>query len=459
MHVSKEEIFMNKLKMPNVAGKFYPSSKEELLQNLEIFKANRKDDYNCFSRAIIVPHAGYMFSGQLAYNGISYLDRNVKNIFIFAPTHHKTVNNLALADYDEWETPLGKISTNIDIQKEIIKKFECEYSEEAFAQEHAVEVQIPFIQFMFENVKIVPILVGNDDVEKVLKIIKFYYPNKENAFIISSDLSHFLNEEEAQKVDILTARMIEDKHLQGFRFEQACGAVPICALTEFANQQNFSLIRIGLTNSGKITGDTSKVVGYGSWFLHEGEKNDFIAKNFAPKLLDIARKTIDAKLSGKSEINITSYLPYPPILDSDGACFVTLEIDRNLRGCIGSVLAHTSLLIDLIKNSYNAAFSDPRFAPLTREEFDKTDIAISILSAPKPINFKDEEDLLKQLKPKIDGIIIQDKGKQALYLPSVWEQLPEPKMFLRSLKQKAGLSPEHFSNSFEAYRFTTSYID
>ena len=449
---------MNRVKMPNVAGKFYPSQKEELLENLQKFKNNRKDDYNYFSRAIIVPHAGYMFSGQLAYNGFSYLNRTVKNIFIIAPTHHKSVNNLALADYEEWETPLGKISANTNIQKEIIEKFACEYSEDAFSQEHAIEVQIPFIQFLFENVKIVPILVGNDDAEKVLKIIKYYYKNPQNAFVISSDLSHFLKIEDAKKIDTLTARMIEDNNIQGFRFEQACGAVPICALTEFSNHENYSLIRVGLTNSGLTTGDTSKVVGYGSWFLYEGEKNDFIENNFAPKILDIVRKTIDAKLSGKSEVNITNYLPYPPILDSDGACFVTLEINGQLRGCIGSVLAHTSLLIDLIKNSYNAAFADPRFAPLTRDEYDKTDISVSLLSAPKPINFKDEEDLLNQIQPNIDGIIIQDKGKQALYLPSVWKQLSEPKMFLNSLKRKAGLAPEHFSQTFEAYRFKANYI-
>jgi len=449
---------MTKIRTATVAGKFYTSIKEELLKILDGFKYNHKADYNYASRAIIVPHAGYNYSGQLAYDGFCYLSKSIKNIFIIAPTHHKSVNNLALADYDEWETPLGNIPTNRFIMNEILEKFECEYCEEAFEKEHAIEVLLPIIQHQYENIKIVPILVGNDDVEKTLRILKYYYVNPANAFVISSDLSHFHKEEEAIQIDILTARMLEDKNMQGFRYEQACGAIPIYALAEFAKQKKFDFVRVGLTNSGIITGDTSSVVGYGCWFLYEGNRNSFIKENFSPKLIDIARKTIRTKLLGKEEINITTFMPYPQVLESFGACFVTLEINGHLRGCIGSVIAQTQLIVDLIKNSHNAAFADPRFQPLTQEEFDNISISISLLSRPEPIEFKDEEDLLKQITPNIDGIIIRDNNHQGLYLPSVWEQLPDKKIFLNSLKQKAGLPTNHFSKTFEAYRFSTEYI-
>ena len=439
------------------AGKFYPSDKQELLNLLKQFENNHKYDYEYTSRAIIVPHAGYQYSGQLAFDGFSYLKKDIKTIFIFAPTHKKSVNNLALNNVDEFETPLGKINVHKVLQEEIIEDFECEYYPEAFEEEHAIEVQIPFIQYFFKDIKIIPILIGNDDVNKALKIIKRYYQNPQNAFVISSDLSHFLKEEDAIKVDNITAGMIENSNIAGFRFEQACGAVPICALSEYSRQKGYSLIRVGLTNSSMTTNDKSNVVGYGSWFLFKGKRNDFIEQYFSSKVINIAKKTIESKLSGKSEINITSYLPYPPV-DSTGAVFVTLEIDGNLRGCIGSPVAHTSLLIDLIKNSYNAAFSDPRFNPLTKEEYSKTNISISLLSNPEKIEFSDEEDLLKQLRPNIDGIIIRDGENQALYLPSVWKQLPSKKIFLNTLKQKAGMAPTHFSKTFEAYRFIANYI-
>jgi len=450
------------VKTPFASGKFYTSVKEELINDIDnYFMSNHKHDYNISSRLLIVPHAGYIYSGQLAFDTLYYIDRNVSNIFIFAPTHKKTVNNVALSTYDEFETPLGNLAVNKTIQADIIKNFSCEYCDEAFAEEHAIEVQLPFIQCLFKNkqVKIVPILIGNDDVQKVLKIINEYYDLKSNAFIISSDLSHFLPQEKAQQIDIITARMIEEKHLAGFRFEQACGAIPVCASTQFALERGYSLIRVGLTSSAAATGDKSRVVGYGGWFLYEGERNEFIKEYFSPKVLDIARKTIKTKLEGKSEVNITSYMPYPQVLESDGACFVTLEINGILRGCIGSVLAHSQLIVDLIKNSYNAAFSDPRFQPLRPDEFDKIHISVSLLGPPSPINFTDEADLLEQLKPNIDGVIIKDKDYQALYLPSVWKQIPDKTLFLNSLKQKAGLAPDYFSNTFEAYRFNTVYIE
>jgi len=451
---------MESIKNPFAAGRFYSSDKEQLLKTMDTFLKNHKYDYNVNSRAIIVPHAGYEYSGQLAFDGFYYLNKNVKNIFIIAPTHRKSVNNIAVSNYDGFKTPLGIVPTNKHMQEEIIRHFQCTYSNESFEEEHAIEVQIPFIQYFFKdkNVNIIPLLVGNDDVEKVLRIIKHFYVNPNNAFSISTDLSHFLPNEDAIKVDTMTASMIENSVLQGFRFEQACGAIPMCALSLYSKEKDFSLIRVGLTNSSKHTGDLSKVVGYGSWFLYEGTRNDFLQKYFSPKILSIAQNTIDAKLSGKSEINITSYMPYPPVMDSIGATFVTLEIDGNLRGCIGSALANTSILIDLIQNSYKAAFEDPRFTPLTRDEFEKVKISISLLSNPSPMTFKDENDLLKQLRPDIDGLIIQDIGKQALFLPSVWEQKSDKKTFLNSLKEKAGLEKNHFSKKFCAFRFTTNYI-
>ena len=237
------------------AGKFYISNKKELLENLDEFKNAHKADYDYCSRAIIVPHAGYIYSGQLAFDSFCYLNKNVKNIFIFAPTHKKSANNLILAEYDEFETPLGTIPVNWDIQEELIQKFKCEYFNEGFEEEHAIEVQLPFIQYLFKNVQIIPILVGNDDVDKTIEIIEHYYDNTENAFVISSDLSHFLNETEQQKTDFITAAMIESGFVQGFRFEQACGAIPICALAEHSRRRDFTLIRTGLTNSAKVTGD------------------------------------------------------------------------------------------------------------------------------------------------------------------------------------------------------------
>ena len=442
-----------KTKPSSVAGKFYSSNPKELAAHLALFKKNQQFEYEYRSRAIIVPHAGYYYSGQLASEGFACLDKSVKTVFIIAPPHYVPVRNVALSIFAKWSTPLGEIEVNQDINTELAEKFGCEFEDDAFENEHSAEVQVPFIQTYLPHVKIVPLLVGQN-LTKIKEIINYYWQNPENAFVISSDLSHFLATDEARRIDNLSAKMIEEKNIEKFNLHQACGATGVCALTDFAQTKGYSLIRVGMVNSGDITGETSRVVGYGSWFLYEGEKNQFIKKYFSEYVLGVCKKSIKAHLNKEKLV----FDKIPPLFEGDGACFVTLEINNNLRGCIGSIIAHRRLIDDLINNAQNSAFSDPRFTPLEKDEFEKVSIDVSLLSAPEKMDFKDEADLIEQIKPNIDGIIIKDGNYQAVYLPSVWEQLPDKVLFLDSLKIKAGMTPKYFSDTFEAYRFTTEYI-
>lgn len=449
---------MEKIKHPSVAGSFYSSDKHELLENIHSFTENNIKDYNVSTRAIIVPHAGYYYSGQVASEAFQYLDKKAKNIFIFAPVHQVAVSDVALSGFDKWLTPLGEISLNQELNQELIHKFACEYIDLAFENEHSIEVQVPFIQSTHHSAKIVPVLVGGASSRRIADIIEHFWGNPDNAFVISSDLSHFYNSSEARKIDSLTAEMIESLDIEKFHPQQACGSIGVCALVDFAKDNNFSLVRIDMRNSADVTGETQRVVGYGSWFLLEGSKSKFIKKHFSKLMIDICRKSIEAGLNNKRIDLVDEVEDIPAVLDELGACFVTLEIKGMLRGCIGSIIAHQSLLDDLIKNAHNAAFSDTRFTPLTKEEFKEIDISVSLLSPPTKMDFEDEQDLLNQIKPFTDGIIIKDGVHQAVYLPSVWEQLPDKVTFLNSLKEKAGLGPSYFSKSFEAYRFTAEHI-
>jgi AmmeMemoRadiSam system protein B/AmmeMemoRadiSam system protein A len=444
---------MKKIKPTAAAGKFYTNNKDDLLAQLDFFKANNTYDYDYKTRAIIVPHAGYMYSGQLAYNGFYYFNKNVKNIFVIAPPHYVAVKNIALSVYEKWSTPLGEISVNQDINQELVEKFNCEFEDDAFVDEHSIEVQLPFIQTFLPHTKIVPLLVGHSW-EKLVEIISYYWGNPDNGFVISSDLSHFYDDIQAKKIDKVTAEMIESKNMEKFNSDQACGAIGIRALVEFAKNKNYSFIRIGMLNSGDVTGDNSRVVGYGSWLLYEGSKNEFIKKYFSNFILETCKKSI---LSGFHE-ELPQCNKIPAVFNQQGASFVTLEKNGDLRGCIGSIIAQRSLIEDLIKNAQNSAFSDPRFQPLKKDEFKDLSIDVSLLSEPEKLNFENEQELLVQIKPFIDGLIIKDRIYQAVYLPSVWEQLPDKVMFLNSLKMKAGLPSNYFSSTFEAYKFNTEYI-
>lgn len=444
---------MKNIRSTAAAGKFYTDDKDELINQLNSFEKYNSKDYNYKTRAIIVPHAGYDYSGQLASEGFYYLDKSVKNIFIIGPPHYVAVKNAALSHFEKWSTPLGEIEVNQEINDELVKKFSCEFEDDAFKQEHSVEVQVPFIQKLIPDVKIVPILAGRN-IQKITDIIDYYWHDSQNAFVISSDLSHFHDSKLAKKIDSVTAQMIETKEINDFNTEQACGAVGVCALTNFAKSKGYSLIRVGMVNSGDITGDDSRVVGYGSWMLYQGEFNAFIKEHFSEFVIDVCKKSIWAGLTKETP----KYGKIPAVFNELGACFVTLQKSGELRGCIGSIIAHRTLIDDLVNNAHSSAFSDPRFMPLKKDEFDHLSIDVSLLSVPEKMEFKDEADLLYQIQPFVDGIIIKDKSYQAVYLPSVWEQLPEKELFLNSLKIKAGMAPKYFSDTFEAYRFTTEYI-
>ena len=425
----------------------------ELKKQIEFFAQYCQNGYTYASRAVIVPHAGLIYSGRLAYEGISLLDRNLKNLFIFAPAHRVGFEGLSLSGFELWQTPLGEIEVNQQINNELKEKFNAQFFDKAFEYEHSIEVQLPLIQSVFKNVKIIPLLAGSADYQVISQIIKYYYDDKENGFIISSDLSHFLTDEKAKKIDAVTADMIETGNIDNFQYDQACGALGIAGLVDFANKNNYSLIRIGMHNSGLTTGDKTRVVGYGSWFLYEGQTNEFIKKYYSKLIIDICRQAIKSKFEPDIE-----EIKYPQVFGRIGACFVTLEKNNTLRGCIGSVIARRPLINDIIMNAKNSAFSDPRFLPVQQNEISQLKIAVSILSEPKKISFTDENDLLRQMRPNIDGIIIKDGIYQAVYLPSVWEQLPDKREFLDTLKVEAGLNPDYFSDTFEAYRFETVYI-
>lgn len=437
-----------KIKTTNAAGRFYPADKNELFDVIdEFYSKTNKNSHYC-SQAVIVPHAGYIFSGELAAKGFQYLNPNTKTVFIFAPSHYKKLFGCVSCDYDEFETPIG----NCKVKKEYTKEFETDNS--AFDNEHSVEVQLPFIKYFFKNADIVPVLYGCEDYKNISKIIEKYRYDETVSFVISSDLSHFYPEKECVKIDYYTAELIESGNIKNFDADLACGAVGICALADFAVQNGFSLIRNGLTNSARANGDTSRVVGYGSWFLYEGSKNEYIKEYFSEFVTEICKKSI---LSG-FQLGQFDIENVPAVFEQKGASFVTLELDGKLRGCIGSIVPHRNLINDLAENAHSAAFKDPRFNPLDIKDFENIKIKVSLLSKPERIEFSGEEDLLAKITPYKDGIIIRDGNNQAVYLPEVWEQLPDKKLFLSELKIKAGLKKNHFSDTLQAFKFHTLVI-
>lgn len=169
-------------------------------------------------------------------------------------------------------------------------------------------------------------------------------------------------------------------------------------------------------------------------------------------LLPIARATISNAL-GRAGGGVAEDLPW---LLEKGACFVTLTQHRKLRGCVGTLRAHRSLLLDVKANAHAAAFRDHRFSPLTAAELDSTDIEISLLSATQPLPFSGEQEALAQLRPGVDGVVLEFGRYRGAFLPQVWEQLPDASLFMAHLKRKAGLHPDFWHDQVQLSRFTVS---
>lgn len=442
------------------AGSFYPEKSEEITNLLNSYKQNINVEYK--SKAIIVPHAGVYYSGHAAMAGFQHLELN-ENIFIIAPSHHQAFNNIALPEYTYFDTPLGSVEVNNRLIKDIADKFPCLITDEVFENEHSIEVQLPFLQNIFcpqiqsamdfvkglkkigRKFKIVPVLVGDCDYRLISDLISAYWEN--SSFVISSDLSHYYTQNECRQIDTYTAAIIETGKLEFFQPPQACGLAGIKGLVDFANNNECTLIRAMMYNSGDISSDKDRVVGYGSWFLYTETRNDFIERFYSKYILDAAKASILSAIQGEE------FIPHdiPTVLTQYGAAFVTLKLNGQLRGCMGSVYPTKPLILDVVDNAKNAAFQDPRFEPLSIEELSVLEVSVSILSSIERINFKDERDLLSKIYPY--GVIIAERDRRAVYLPVVWEQLPDRQVFLNSLKEKAGLSADYFSRTLEAYKF------
>lgn len=185
--------------------------------------------------------------------------------------------------------------------------------------------------------------------------------------------------------------------------------------------------------------------------------NNF-SKEDKTTLLDVAKQSIKYGIRHGEAMPI-DLSNYPNTIAKNGASFVTLELNGDLRGCIGSLEAYQPLVTDIAKNAFAAAFLDPRFTHLTEKEYQKITIHISVLSEPQPMSFSSEDDLLKQLRPSIDGLILTDLGQTGTFLPAVWESLPNPKDFLLHLKMKAGFQPNYWSKTLQIKNYVVEVID
>jgi MEMO1 family protein len=421
-----------------VAGMFYPGPAQQLASEVaELLDGVAQLEPRLdFPKALIVPHAGYIYSGPVAaaaYDAIAPGREIIQRVVMMGPVHRVPVRGLALPGCDVFETPLGRVPIDREALALLQGLPQVVTSAAAHAQEHSLEVQLPFLQRVLGNFALVPFAVGDARPGEVAAVLERLWGGRETLFVLSTDLSHYHPYDEARRIDGDSVTRIA--RLSGdLTHEQACGATPLNGLLQAAKQRGLQAQELAACNSGDTAGGKHRVVGYCAFALYE--PGSVTPAHAGETLVAIARAAIAHRLDLQREGPKTDAAPW---LAQSGATFVTLRLDGKLRGCIGSLAAVRPLGADVAENAQRAAFDDPRFPALTREEWPRCRIEVSLLAAPKPLRFADESDLLRQIRAGEDGLILECDGRRGTFLPQVWEGLPEPGQFLEALKRKAGL--------------------
>ncbi len=423
------------------AGRFYPADREQLLSSLkEMFDAS-KPGAPGKPRAIIVPHAGYPFSGNTAARGYNVLKgMHYDNIFLIGSSHRIYLKGASVYNAGHYKTPLGLASVNMKLGSELIENSPFfDFNEEAHVQEHSLEVQVPFLQHVFNTneLNLVPIIIGTQDKKTCRKLAEELKPwfTENNLFVISSDFSHYPDYESANKVDEITAKAIQTKSPRTFvgaltKNEQlnipnlhtsACGWTSILTLLYLLEDKHELIIKhLEYTNSGDSKfGSKDQVVGYHAFAVVENNqpvkrktKEQMISMEDKKKLVEIARSTIDTFLTRGKFPHISEDDLSPVLLKRCGA-FVTLRINGELRGCIGR-FGEEEILYKVVQDlAIAAATRDYRFPPLSPEEINEINIEISVLTPMRKISSISEIELGKH------GIYIKKGNYRGTFLPKV----------------------------------------
>jgi MEMO1 family protein len=465
-----------KIRQPVRAGSFYPADPSELKSLIaqltrQVQARDLQISVDQSLRALLLPHAGYVYCGLTAAHASLVLNAGqFSKIILLGPDHFMGFKSAVISAASAYRTPLGSIAMHPDAQKLCRSNSLFQPLPIAVDKEHSLEVVLPFLQSYLGEFQLVPVVVGGADVDRISNALDPII-EPDTLVVVSSDLSHFLSYSEAVDRDMETIRWI--LNLETDRFNQAenraCGGIPIQILLSLARHRHWQPVFLHYANSGDTAGDRSRVVGYAA-IAFFGDLAMENKQRFNPDLnavqgqvlVKLARHVIIERLGRSlpnSEANQLETALQAKDFQSRCGTFVTLKIHGQLRGCIGNLTSTESIANGIKRNAINAAFHDPRFAPLSADELEQTEIEVSILSEPQPLEYRDAKDLVDKLRVNIDGVIIRKGDASATFLPQVWEQLPKAEDFLNHLCMKAGLAPDAWrSSQLEILTYQVQYF-
>lgn len=451
----------NNIRHSKVAGSFYPADANRLSNEIEYLISHAEDCHisgNILAAA--VPHAGYVYSANIAapvFKALKSVDFDT--IVIIGHDFGPQSGVIAvLPDYAYFQTPLGNVEVDQELCNALVASDQrIIFNNRVHSEEHTIEVQLPFLQMTHPGVKIVPVLFGEASPDNCRLFAELLMENagERRIFVLSStDLSHYPTDKVARSLDRNTVLFAERYNIAGLCQWQKSGEwekypgveTPICSAGGlgvamlWAKMQGGNKVHVTRRgNSSDASGDTDRVVGYASMLFvradntreADDEPSFALSEEVQAFLLKLARASIRLHLMGR-QLDLREQ-------DSDelrqnAAVFVTLEKHGRLRGCIGTTVATQPLDEAVADYAIAAAFQDPRFPQVDMQELDDIDIEISVLSPMKQAASADE------IRPGVDGVMVKRGGRSGLFLPQVWEQLPDKEQFMGYLcAEKAGL--------------------
>lgn len=261
---------MSEVKPCDVADMFYPKKADVLSEMISKFIGEAKD-FDFKPKALVVPHAGYIYSGPVAGTAYKLLEKykdDFDNIVILSPSHYMAFRGVAVHSADFFHTPLGDLEVNKTLIGQLMRFLHVNVVDEAFQREHALEVQLPFLRHISDHFKIIPCVVGESTEVEVSYIFNKLWDDPRTLFIVSSDLSHFHDYKTCQHIDGRTKEILEELSWEELPHESACGFFPLRGLLKVTKERGLHLTTLDIRNSGDTQGDLSRVVGYGSFAIH-----------------------------------------------------------------------------------------------------------------------------------------------------------------------------------------------
>jgi len=447
------------IKEPSVAGAFYPAQKEALKEMVDAFLSKApKVKHGGKLIALITPHAGYQFSGQVAAYAYKQLEgQDIDTVVLIGPSHRKRFQGASVYARGSFRIPLGDVRIDEHLAGLLInKKANIVVDPDAFGEEHSLEVQIPFLQRTLKRFKIVPILIGSPTRESfeslVENLTRFLMDNDKAIIIASTDLSHYHDYQTAMRMDnnvIGSIKSILIEELNGHLMKgtgELCGAYPVIYTMAIARElgANNGLL-YKYAHSGDVTGERSHVVGYAAMGIYRSD----LTKEEKKELLFIARETIKTYVSSGEA---PSFDVKHPKLRAHGAAFVTINRNGSLRGCVGHIKPFMPLYQSVVRNAIAASSKDLRFPPLRKKELKDIDVEISILSPLEPLKE------VRNIQIGKHGLYIVKGMRSGILLPQVAKKFGWAENdFLEQVCVKAGLPRDAWRDA-ELYTFTAEVI-